>query len=252
MIRLCFFISLFSHPAYSSECVDQFLNNIVNDVQRIQQDLKSSDTIRQLKALREMKSIKPNSASVSKWVLPFLNSEEAVLRLFAVQIIADSMNEHHQFIGALLLHLEHETSNLIAKFINGKINPSDRKTFYRGKDIVDRIEQLNTHFNKMNQFFAQLGIKHPKHLHNWIDKVLKKNAENRNAVEKDFIRFYQETRILTTNLREALSPTNTYEDFFELVGAYAKYTGRTVYFNDDVNMFIQYFYDNLRNTGPAP
>lgn len=252
MRNFCFLIFLlfFSCFTYSNECASQFISRVLRDVRHIQKDLTSSSKQKQLTALRHIRDIRPDNLTINKWVLPFLKSKDTPLRFSAIRIITESIDMYPQFISTLLLHLKHEKSSLIIKFINGTISditPLDRKIFYQGKDIVDNIERLNAHFNKLNQWFTQLGLLHPSGINRWLNKVLQKNTADRSIVEQETFKLYQETTILTEALKKSLlnTPSTTYTDFTQFLKNYVKYSGRPVLILKGVDNFIRFFYSNL-------
>ena len=203
---------------------------------------------------KKMRNIKPDNITINQWVLPFLKSKDIFLRLSALRIIIDSIDMYPQFISTLLLHLRYENSSFIIRFINKKISyitPLDKKTFYQGKEIVDNIESLNVHFNRLNQWFIQLGLLHPNDINRWINTVLKKSTANRNKEEQETFALYQETKKLTEDLENSLlnTPSKTYSDFLQFLKNYTKYSGHPVYINKDTNNLIQFFYLNFHTIG---
>ena len=249
---LCFliFVALFSFSAYGSDCAGQFIENAIRDIRHIQTDLKNSNKKRHFTALHKIRHIKPDDITINKWVVPFLQSEDTSVRLSAIRIITDSLDMYPQFISVLLIHLKHENSNLIKQFINDKIShitPLDRKIFYQGKDIVDSIEQLTAHFNKLNQWFIQLYALHLGDINKWLNEVLKKNTADRNRVEQKTFELYQETNILIEILKRALlnTPSTTYKEFLQFFRNYMEYSGRSIVIRKDINHWIQVFYLNF-------
>ena len=252
MSNFCFFIFLifFSYLAYGSDCASQFIDKAVHDFQQIQEDLKNPNKQRQSIALLKMRDIKPDKVTINNLIFPFLKSEDPSLRFSALQIITESIDMRPKIIGILLLHLQHENSNFIIQFINNElrdITPLDRKKFYQGKNIMDNIERLNVQFDKLNWWFTQLGILHPNDVNNWLDEVLKKNAKNRNIVERETFKLHQETQIITKALSWSLlnTPSKTYDELVDYVKIYMKYSGRHAYFNPDVNNWLHFFYLNF-------
>ena len=255
MSNLCFLIvfTLFSCFIYGNECASQFMEKAVRDVQHIQEGLESSNKKQQLTALRKIRDIKPDNTAINNWVLPFLQSKDVALRFSALRIITDSIDMYPQFVSTLLIHLRHETSHLIINLINDKmshITPFDKKAFYQGKDIVDNIELLNVHLNKLNQWFIQLGIQSPSDTNRWINKVLQKNTEDRNTIEQETFNLYRESAILTGVLKKSLLniPPRTYEDFIHFLKKYVKYSGHPVFIDKDVNNLIQLIYLDFHKT----
>ena len=250
---LSFAVFIFSHFVYSNGCENSFLDTVTQNVRRIYNDLQSKNTETQFQALREVRTINPDIEAINQLILPFLQSKSPRVRFAALKVIGDSINIFPQAVGALLLHVRQEPSLSIKKWITRKIQhiPSNEKqAFYQGRKIVEAITQLNAHFTQINHWFNSiLGIKDLQTAQTIVNIALQKQEKDRTPIERESIRLYEKTEVLTTSFKNLLLSL-PYKTHMELMGSfyyYIHYTEQLVIIHKDVNIFIYFFYENLHN-----
>jgi len=220
MKKSCLLILIIvSNLVYSIECENRFLDAVDHTVQNIQEGLRSDNSEKQLKAILEMRIIKPDNITINRWIIPFLKSEYPQVRFSAVQVIGDATVLHPQFIGVLLLHLKEEDSRQVLAWIHRRVShipPSVRWAFYQGQKIADEISQLNVHFNEMNYWFNTiLGIDNRRGIAVAMNSALKKREETRNVMEREIVKLHKESQSLGRVLKDSLLniPYETYKGF---------------------------------------
>ena len=246
-----FSLIIFSNFVYSNECENQFLDTIVRSVQNLQEDLRGNNEEEQLKAIQEIRDIGPSSETINRLIIPLLKSNNPQVRLSAVQVIGGGAGLYPQFIGVLLLHLRKEDSQQILTWIQNRIShipPNVRWQFYQGEKIARDINRLNRHFKEMKYWFDTiLGITTNENVAAAIESARSKDKQDRNTMEKETVKIYQETVVLVTVLKKSLLdiPHKTYKGFMSFLYAYMKYSQRPVYISTEVQMVIQFFYENF-------
>lgn len=237
-----------SNLVHGIECENRFLDGIAHDVQSIQEGLRSDNSVEQLKAILEMRAIKPDSITINRWIIPFLKSKYPRVRLSALQVIEGATTLHPQFIGVLLLHLREEESRQVSTWIRKRIShipPNVRWAFYQGQKIANQISQLNVHFNEMNYWFDTiLGISNRRDIAVAINSALKKRVESRNVMEREMVKLHKESQALARIMKDSLLgiPYETYEGFLGFLHSYMTYSHRPIYMSEEVQALIQFFY----------
>ncbi|MDE0152236.1 MAG: hypothetical protein OXK80_07095 [Bdellovibrionales bacterium] len=244
------FIIILSHFVYSSECENHFLNVIVRSIHSIQADLLSHNPELQIKAIQEIRDIKPDSATINKWIVPFLKFDNPQIRFSAVQVIGDGADLYPQFIGTLLLHLRSEDFQPILLWINERVShiPSRvRQAFYQGHWVAGDINRLNIHFAKMAQWLvARPYVLNSGGITDAFQSALYKREEDRSTVDKEVIEMVEEAKMLTATLSTSLLqiPHDTYSDFLRFLSTYILYSNNTVHIREEVHMLLKEFYRN--------